>query len=51
MKYSANPEKLYESDMAQLAWNAIEPLWEDIPYSNAKELDKFLSEITEEKRC
>jgi hypothetical protein len=51
MKYSANPEKLNTSDMAQLAWNAIEPLWEDLPYSNAKKLDKFLSEITEGQKA
>jgi hypothetical protein len=51
MKYSANPEKLNELDMAQLAWNAIEPLWEDLPYSNAKELYKFLSEITEGQKA
>jgi hypothetical protein len=51
MKYSANPEKLKETDMAQLAWNAIEPLWEEIPYSNAKELDNFLSEVTEGQKA
>lgn len=51
MKYSAQPEKLKENDMAQLAWNAIEPLWDDLPYSNGKELERFLAEITEGQKA
>ncbi len=51
MKYSASPEKLKETNMAQLAWNAIEPLWDDLPYSNAEKLGEFLSKVTEGQKA
>ena len=51
MKYSANPKLLENDDLAEIAWNAIEPLWNDLPYSNLKKLDAFLSEVTEGQRA
>lgn len=51
MKYSANKTILDSDDLAQIAWDAIEPLWEDIPYSNAKKLHDFLSEVTEGQKA
>ena len=46
MKYSANPQILKKEDLAEVAWEAIAPLWDDLPYSNAKMLDAFFADIT-----
>ena len=46
MKYSAKKEILSCNDLAEIAWMAIEPLWDDLPLSNASKLRVFMSEIT-----
>jgi len=46
MKYSAKYELLANDNLAEVAWEAIAPLWDDLPYSNAKKLAVFLSEVT-----
>lgn len=51
MKYSASNEILKSDDLAQVAWDAIEPMWDDLPYSNAKQLSSFFSEITEGQKA
>ena len=45
MKYSAASSILDTDDDAQLAWAAIEPIWDDLPLSPAKRLREFLSEL------
>ena len=45
MKYSAPPTILDTEDDAQLAWDAIEPIWDDLPLSPAKRLREFLGEL------
>ena len=51
MKYFAKPEILNNDDLAEVAWEAIEPLWDDLPYSNAKKLDVFLADVTEGQKA
>lgn len=46
MKYSAQHEILNSQNLAEIAWNAIEPIWNDLPYSNPKRLRTFISELT-----
>ncbi|NNF70893.1 MAG: DUF4375 domain-containing protein [Rhodobacteraceae bacterium] len=46
MTYSAPPDILTLSDDAQLAWAAIEPIWDDLPLSPAKRLEAFLEGLT-----
>jgi hypothetical protein len=46
MKYSANAEILENDDLAEVAWYAIEPLWDDMPYSNTSKLSEFMSDLT-----
>lgn len=46
MKYAADKKILESDDLAQIAWDAIEPLWDDLPYSNAEKLGDFMEELT-----
>jgi len=41
MKYSAPTAILVCEDDAQLAWKAIELLWDDLPLNSAKQLKEF----------
>jgi hypothetical protein len=50
VKYAANPKILDTDDLAQLAWDAIEPIWDDLPYSTHKALVPFMSDLTEGQR-
>jgi hypothetical protein len=47
MKYSAKIEILDSNDLAQIAWDAIEPIWDDLPTSRFKALSQFMDELTE----
>lgn len=47
MKYTSKKEILNYTNLAEIAWAAIEPLWDDLPLSNISKLKSFLSEITE----
>lgn len=51
MKFSANREILALDDLALVAWRAIEPIWDALPYANPDELDRFLSDLTEGQRA
>lgn len=51
MKYSAPREILEQEDDAQLAWEAIEPFWDDFPLSTVKRLQRFLSDLTKGQRA
>ena len=51
MKYSAKKEILEGDDLATIAWEAIEPLWDDFPYSNAKKCSAFMSKITDGQKA
>lgn len=51
MKYSADKRILENDDLAQVAWDAIEPLWDDFPYSNTKKCAAFLAQITEGQKA
>jgi hypothetical protein len=48
MKYSADKAILNSDDFAQIAWDAIEPIWGDLPISSRfNKLSEFMSELTE----
>lgn len=51
MKYSANREILKIEDLAEVAWEAIEPIWDDLPYSSAAKLGVFMADLTEGQRA
>ena len=51
MKYSASREILNNDDIAVMAWEAIEPIWDDLPYSSATKLDVFMEELTEGQKA
>lgn len=38
-------------DLAQVAWEAIERIWEDLPYSSVSKLDVFMSDLTEGQKA
>jgi len=46
MRSSANPDKLRGSDFAQIAWDAIEPIWDDLPFSHYRRLVSFMEELS-----
>ncbi len=50
MKYAASPEILESDDLAQVAWNAIEPIWDDLPIRRFKALAEFMEGLTEGQR-
>lgn len=47
MKYSAKKEILQKENLAEVAWEAIEPIWDDLPYSSASKLGEFMSDLTD----
>lgn len=48
MKYSADKAILNSDDLAQIAWDAIEPIWDDLPISSRfNKLSEFMAELTE----
>lgn len=51
MKYSAKKEILQNEDLAQVAWDAIDPIWDDLPYSSASKLNVFMADLTEGQRA
>ena len=51
MKYSANPEILKGDSDAQLAWDAIQPIWQDLPLSPYGRLESFLADLTKGQRA
>lgn len=51
MKYSAKKNILKHSDPAEVAWEAIEPIWDDLPYSSAPKLAGFMADLTEGQRA
>jgi hypothetical protein len=51
MKYSAKREILENEDLEEVAWQAIEPIWDDLPYSSASKLDAFMEDLTEGQRA
>ncbi len=50
MKYSASPAILQTQDLAQLAWDAIEPIWDDLPFQRFSSLTKFMKDLTDGQR-
>ncbi len=50
MKYYARKKILSNKDLGKLAWEAIEPIWDDLPYSNNKKLSAFMELLTEGQR-
>ena len=50
MKYSATLEILQSDDLAQVAWDAIEPIWDDLPLGRFKALADFMNDLTEGQR-
>ncbi len=47
MKYSARNEILDSDDLAQVAWDSIEPIWDDFPIgSRFKLMSQFMNELT-----
>ena len=51
MKYSAKQEILNNDDLAQVAWEAIEPIWDDLPLSTASRLDSFMAVLTDGQKA
>ncbi len=51
MKYSANKDILNQNSLAEIAWEAIAPIWDQIPYSNASKLDEFMSNLTKGQKA
>jgi len=51
MKYSAKKEILKNEDLAELAWEAIEPIWDSLPYSSTSKLNNFMAELTEGQKA
>lgn len=51
MKYFAKREILENKDLAEVAWQAIEPIWDDLPYSSTSKLDAFMDDLTEGQRA
>jgi len=47
MKYSVSPQILQSNDPSQIAWDAIEPIWDDIPFSPFRKLAEFLEELSQ----
>lgn len=48
MKYSAKKEILDSDSLGQIAWNAIEPMWDDFPIGGRfKAMSQFMDELTE----
>jgi hypothetical protein len=50
MKYSASPSILLVDNMAELAWLAIEPLWDSAPLHSPARLSDFLADLTPGQR-
>ena len=50
MKYFADPAILKSDDLAQLAWDAIAPIWDDLPFQRFSTLTKFMEDLTEGQR-
>jgi hypothetical protein len=50
MKYSADPSILLISDMAELAWRAIEPIWDDLPLHPPARVSAFMADLTAGQR-
>ncbi len=50
MRYSASPAILQNDDLSQVAWDAIEPIWYDLPLSPSKKMVGFLDELSEGQR-
>jgi hypothetical protein len=50
MRYFAHPLILQNANDAELAWDAIAPFWEELPYASAKLLPKFMSSLTKGQR-
>lgn len=50
MRYSASPEILNSNDRAQIAWDAIAPIWDDLPYNRFNVLSAFMEGLTEGQR-
>ena len=47
LKYSAQKEILDSDDLAQIVWDAIEPIWDDFPIgSRFKVMSRFMNELT-----
>lgn len=46
MNYSAKKEILDSNDLAQIAWEAIEPIWDDLPISHSNSLHQFMKKLT-----
>jgi hypothetical protein len=46
MRYYAKPSILECPDPGQLAWNAIEPIWNDLPLSTFSNLARFMRELS-----
>ena len=50
MLYSASPTILKETDLGQIAWDAIEPIWDDLPLSPFYKVTNFLATLSEGQR-
>lgn len=50
MKYCADPEILRLDDLAEIAWLAIEPIWDDLPLRSHRRLAEFMADLTEGQR-
>ncbi len=50
MRYSADPDILEVTDPAELAWQAIEPIWDDLPISSFNKLAAFMEDLTPGQR-
>lgn len=50
MQYFASPSILQEPEDSILAWSAIAPFWEELPYSKSKDLLVFMSHLTQGQR-
>jgi hypothetical protein len=50
MKYSADASILLTDDLAELAWRAIEPVWDGLPLHAPARLSAFMADLTAGQR-
>jgi hypothetical protein len=50
MRYYATPNILKNTDPAELAWRAIEPIWDNLPLTNFSTLAKFMDTLSPGQR-
>jgi hypothetical protein len=50
MKYAADARILLTDDLAELAWLAIEPLWDELPLHPPARLSAFMANLTPGQR-